>query len=313
MVNKKKVVSFFLCGLFSVFFAVPVFSQNMFRKINDFDGDGRADFAVTRSVGGTKVWYILQSTNGFASYQYGFDTDENTAGDYDGDGKTDRAVFRKEVVPPGLTRYAFWIQGSQDGPRNFTFTTNTYPNSVAHHQDYEGDGKTDVAWTIENNARYFVAYSTGGSNGIFSPANGGTFIKIGDIDGDNKAEAAAYNVNHLVFVRHSTTDTIYTEPFGIAGDIYVPADFDGDAKGDLTVFRPSNGQWWWIRSSDHTAHAATFGAIGDKPVPADYDGDGKTDLAIWRRGAQSHYWVYGSQIGVFVLAWGIFDDTVVHY
>ena len=29
-------------------------AQNMFRKINDFDGDGRADYAITRNIDGNK-------------------------------------------------------------------------------------------------------------------------------------------------------------------------------------------------------------------------------------------------------------------
>jgi hypothetical protein len=93
----------------------------------------------------------------------------------------------------------------------------------------------------------------------------------------------------------------------------VAADFDGDGKGDLTVFRESDGTWWWMRSSDSVVEAQSFGMTGDVPVPADYDGDGKTDIAIWRPGAQSYFWVYGSQDGVFALPWGTSGDSVVTY
>ena len=74
-------------------------AQNMFRKVNDFDGDGRADYAVTRNENGLKVWYMLQSTDGFKAFQFGLDTDEVSPGDYDGDGKTDIVVYRKISVP----------------------------------------------------------------------------------------------------------------------------------------------------------------------------------------------------------------------
>ncbi|MGC2239017.1 MAG: FG-GAP-like repeat-containing protein, partial [Pyrinomonadaceae bacterium] len=59
-------------------------------------------------------------------------------------------------------------------------------------------------------------------------------------------------------------------------------DFDGDSKTDLSIFRPSAGQWWYSRSSDGGNYAATFGASSDKLVPGDYTGDGKTDIAIWQ-------------------------------
>ena len=91
-------------------------------------------------------------------------------------------------------------------------------------------------------------------------------------------------------------------------------DFDGDGIGDLTVWRRSEGNWYWLKSSDGTFQSVHWGVSGDIPVPGDYDGDGKTDQAIWRSGSpQSIYWVNGSQSGVKVFAWGVFGDTVVHY
>lgn len=62
----------------------------------------------------------------------------------------------------------------------------------------------------------------------------------------------------------------------------VHADFDGDRKTDVSVFRPSNGQWHYIKSSNSQTDGTTFGLSTDKVVPADYTGDGKTDVAVWR-------------------------------
>lgn len=61
-----------------------------------------------------------------------------------------------------------------------------------------------------------------------------------------------------------------------------PFDFDGDAKSDLSIFRSSNGEWWYQRSSNNQVVAAQFGSGTDKIVPADFSGDGKTDIAFWR-------------------------------
>jgi Repeat of unknown function (DUF5650)/FG-GAP-like repeat len=59
-------------------------------------------------------------------------------------------------------------------------------------------------------------------------------------------------------------------------------DFDGDSKTDISIFRPSSGEWWLNRSSTSVTTAAQFGQSTDKPVPADFTGDGKTDLAFYR-------------------------------
>ena len=60
------------------------------------------------------------------------------------------------------------------------------------------------------------------------------------------------------------------------------ADFDGDARTDVSVFRPSNGNWYSLNSSNNAFRATQFGQDGDIPTPEDYDGDGKTDFAVYR-------------------------------
>jgi hypothetical protein len=44
------------------------------------------------------------------------------------------------------------------------------------------------------------------------------------------------------------SDVNFTITAGVAAK--PPFDFDGDGKTDLSIFRPSNGSWWWQRSSD---------------------------------------------------------------
>jgi hypothetical protein len=61
-----------------------------------------------------------------------------------------------------------------------------------------------------------------------------------------------------------------------------PFDFDGDAKTDVSIFRPSDATWWHQRSSDTQVRAVQFGNGTDKVAASDFTGDGKTDTAFFR-------------------------------
>jgi FG-GAP-like repeat len=60
------------------------------------------------------------------------------------------------------------------------------------------------------------------------------------------------------------------------------ADFDGDGRTDISVFRPSDGHWYSRDSSTGNQSAIPWGWPTDIPVPGDYDGDGRADAAIFR-------------------------------
>jgi len=76
-------------------------------------------------------------------------------------------------------------------------------------------------------------------------------------------------------------DYIYTKNSAVRSEASV-ADFDGDGKSDICVFRPSNGSWHYIGSENNIYQTAQFGAFGDKPLAADFDGDARADLAVFR-------------------------------
>ncbi len=86
------------------------------------------------------------------------------------------------------------------------------------------------------------------------------------------------------------------------------ADFDGDGKADVAVFRPSDTVWYLNRSTQGFT-ATQFGLSTDKLAPADFDGDGKTDIAVFRDGIW--YWLNSSDNNFNALQFGLASDVPV--
>lgn len=67
------------------------------------------------------------------------------------------------------------------------------------------------------------------------------------------------------------------------------ADFDGDGKTDISVFRPATGQWFISGTLGPTFSIFEFGVASDILTPGDFDGDGKTDFVVFRPSDSTWY------------------------
>lgn len=83
-------------------------------------------------------------------------------------------------------------------------------------------------------------------------------------------------------VRDSVSLNSYTLNFGANTDVQAAADYDGDGKSDVAVFR--SGEWYWLNSSNNSVGGIQFGQAGDVPLPYDFTGDGRAEIAVFRAG-----------------------------
>jgi hypothetical protein len=267
----------------------------------DLNNDGRADIPALASSGsirplmqGAGFTFSMPSLTAVGTTPTG-----PAMGDFNADGKLDLATANtgsnNVSVALGVGDGTFQVATS--------YTVDSGPNAIVA-TDCSGDGNLDLA--VVNGASNTVSILRGKGDGTFvagatiPTGNSPKGIIAADFDGNGITDLAVSNSagnNISVFLGSRLT---------------APIDYDADLKSDYTIWRPSSGVWYGVRSSVGDYFATQWGTPNDVPTPGDYDGDGQSDIAVWRPSSGVWYLLPSKSPGTYTGAqWGVESDVPV--
>ena len=183
----------------------------------------------------------------------------------------------------------FWFVNQNSGPNTrigtFKFSECVQPqvSAVVSSSLTDGAGVTGnamakgAASTVSSNSSPLSAANIGPSSvGIFRSG----FYWLEDVDGNQQF--------------NQPPDQAFAFG-GIAGDIPITGDWNGDGRTKVGVYRPSNGLFildtngnQQFDAGDAVYNLGVGSQAGDRPVVGDWNGDGRTKVGLFRQG---FFWI----------------------
>ncbi len=275
----------------------------------DFNGDGKADLALT-SQNGSTLNVLLG--NGDATFQtpmssvVGASPVWVSAGDLNKDGKIDL------VVANSADGTISTLLGNGDGSFQTSITTAVGPSpSAIAIADFDGDGTPDLAVSDSTSSSLYVLLGNG--DGTFKAATvlaaaPGYSVSVGDLNGDGKPDLALTNSNGnsvRIFIGNGDgtfqSGTSYisgTNPAALAIE-----DWNGDGRPDLAVTNPSsNSVTILLGNGDGSFQSGVSYSVGAVPgaiKSGDFNGDGYLDVAVANQADNTVSLLLGNGDGTF--------------
>ena len=235
--------------------------------------------------------------------------------DLNGDHKPDLVIADNALYGRGGSVSVFL--GNGDGtfqPEQLMFTSGTDTVSVPAMADLNGDGMTDLAFTVTPSFSSFssLAIALGNGKGTFAapvmyPALGSSSLAIGDVNGDGVPDIVTNGVS--IFLGDGAGHFPKRLDYAVENNAYVSlADVDGDGRIDIVAGTAGVGNPLVLSNVDHILFGRNNGTFFGPPVTlipgygvpfggngvgfagtnnipvalmnADFNGDGIPDLAF---------------------------------
>lgn len=246
-------------GSFAAAIDFPVGFAPIRFAVGDFNGDGRADFALNRQNSNQTLIYLRNTANsGFetaVTISHAASPNWLTVGDFNNDGNDDFAVgFFSTNNFAVILRNAG--NSGFDVPVSYVTTNGNTQLTTA---DFDGDGNLDIA-AAQNEISVYYGSATGvfGTPTSYGGSLTATYVESGDFNGDGRQDIVAAVSNYfgsngranVVVLLRNAAHNGFDPPAGFNGSYILNNSFtqkilvgevNGDGRQDLLTSNGSSG------------------------------------------------------------------------